>query len=223
MILTYFVFASFIPGAALTFYVMLTGLIPYSVRGLNDAQIVAGLLESQIRPLLPGAFPGTLGALLRSMWRQTPASRLSLGSAAIHLRSVLKSELARPGVPRLCAFDGPDNLQQEKQQNDGLNAKAVGARPLSTFSASPRRRLLPSDDERQQRVTPVRYGAVDNTATTATSKHIVQKEAEISTLSWAFPTPEQQSYTSPNLPPVPPRLQQTPSPSMSNASVGDAR
>ena len=218
------------PGAALTFYVMLTGLIPYSVRGLNDAQIVAGLLESQIRPLLPDTFPRILGALLRSMWRQTPASRLSLGSASVHLRSALKSELARPGFPRLCAFDGADRLNGKK--NDGLSTKAVGPRPQSTRSmlnsASPRRRV-PSDSS--QRVTPVRYGAADNTVNT-TAKHNVHK-TERSTLSWAFPTPEQHceeleesgggsSHASPNLPPVPPRLQ-TPSPSMANASDRDTR
>jgi hypothetical protein len=42
----------------------------YSTRVLNDAQMVAGLLEAQLRPDLPLLFPPQLKRLLQGMWCQ---------------------------------------------------------------------------------------------------------------------------------------------------------
>jgi hypothetical protein len=57
-------------STALTFYFMLTATVPFGARGLNDAQIVAGLLESHVRPMLPPDFPARLCQLLQRMWPQ---------------------------------------------------------------------------------------------------------------------------------------------------------
>ena len=123
-------------SAALSFYFMLTNLVPYSVRNLNDAQVLAGLVESQIRPLIPDHFPPQLAELLQVMWAQQPAERVTFGVAARVLREVLQSELKRPGPARLCGGKtAPDSTSTARRQSLSVSSShSESAPPLPPIS-----------------------------------------------------------------------------------------
>jgi len=143
-------------SAALTFYYMLTCQIPFSVRNLNDAQIVAGLLESQIRPIIPQNFPPLLSELLNKMWPQEPRRRISFRSASRLLSSILEQELQRSGRPRVCGWAAPVGLLE-------VGARGHGSpRPRS-------RRRTPVKTPKRKQTSKVRQPSSPGRETNATN------------------------------------------------------
>lgn len=101
-------------SAAITFYYMFTGCTPFSIRGLTDPEIFVGLIQSQIRPLIPSFLPVTLEKLLNSMWSQAPDERIDF---AVSADMLARAQVAEKSLSCQTFIGSGSSIQKDVSEN----------------------------------------------------------------------------------------------------------